>query len=274
MTELTRRQMRELERNGGIAAPVVVTEQVSTTPQPRETPVALQEAPAVAPADSGIITSRRQLREANVQLTQAPISVQSSPEVQNAEVEPSVATVKDYEVPVPLLPRRLAPVPPVGSRRAMRSAPVVPVSQEPVALEAVEVEIPEAGFVGANYLGEPSTQSIMLDVAPEAIALPLDTGEVFTTGSIAILPEAPGPTTGGLDGAEVENIEEAVTGVLSIVDPVSAKTLIDERSVLGVVPEGVLRKGWWRPWLVGLVSVVMAIAAILASITILNALGE
>lgn len=266
MTELTRRQMRELERKGEVAAPVAVVQEV-----PDVTEVAQA---SVAPSNVAVITSRRQLRESNPQLAQAPNPLQEAPAAQDLQLDVVPQAPREYELPEPVHPKRLAPVPPVGSRRALRAQPPIQAPLEPVALEAVEVEIPEDGFRGANYLGEPSTQSIMLEVAPEAIALPLDTGEVFTTGSIAILPEAPGPSTGGLDGAEVENIEEAVTGVLSIVDPVSAKTLIDERSPLGVVPEGVLRKGWWRPWLVGIVSLAMAVAAILASITILNALGE
>jgi hypothetical protein len=132
--------------------------------------------------------------------------------------------------------------------------------------------MPEQGFRGANYLGEPSTQSIMLEVSPEAISLPLDTGEVFSTGSISILSEPTGSLTGSLDGIDLDS-EEAVTGVISIVDPVSARDLIDERSPLGVVPSRVLLKGWWRPWAVGVFSLAMAIAAILASVTIFNALG-
>lgn len=270
MTELTRRQMRELERNG--QAPVITA--------PREEPVS---APAVKieelPNSTAVVTinSRRQLREAQT-VSGASEPAVAAPEPAEAIAEQTVEPAIDapgYEKPEPIVARRLAPVPPVGSRRALReTAAVAPPRPEPLeAIEPIDVEIPEDGFRGANYLGEPSTQSIMLEVAPEAISLPLDTGEVFTTGSIAILPEAPGPSTGGLDGPEVDTTEDAVTGVLSIVDPVSAKTLIDERSPLGVVPEGVLRKGWWRPWLVGVLSIVMAAAAIFASITILNALG-
>lgn len=275
MTELTRRQMRELERNG----------QVATVTEPA--PAAVAVAPAaiefipVKSADTPVVlTSRRQLREAQpVAQPHVNSTVQEELPVESATPpqEAPVAELPKYVKPEPIAPRRLAPVPPVGSRRALRetSAAVPPVRPEPLeAIEPIEVEIPEDGFRGANYLGEPSTQSIMLEIAPEAIALPLDTGEVFTTGSIAILPEAPGPSTGGLDGAELDTTEDAVTGVLSIVDPVSAKTLIDERSPLGVVPEGVLRKGWWRPWVVGFISVAMALAAIFASITILNALGN
>ena len=271
MTELTRRQLRELERTGQIA-PAAAT--IPTDPEGKP------EARQPASSGAGVITSRRQLREAasSFQASDATAITVADP-VNSDEVNMTISSepapeVKPYATPEPLTPRRLAPVPPVGSRRALREVSATTPKPEPlVPIQPIEVEIPEDGFRGANYLGEPSTQSIMLDVAPEAIALPLDTGEVFTTGSIAILPEAPGPTTGGLDGQELDTAEDAVTGVLSIVDPVSAKTLIDERSPLGVVPEGVLRKGWWRPWVVGLVSLIMAIAAIFASFTIINALG-
>ena len=272
MTELTRRQMRELERNG--QTPVITIAQQEAVAAP--TAQVSQEIPVSAPVVA--FTSRRQLRESGSVAGVQEQVVEVRSEIVAPETEQPgepVLEAPTYEKPAPIAPKRLAPVPPVGSRRALReTAAVAPPRPEPLeAIEPIEVEIPEDGFRGANYLGEPSTQSIMLEVAPEAISLPLDTGEVFTTGSIAILPEAPGPSTGGLDGPEVDTTEDAVTGVLSIVDPVSAKTLIDERSPLGVVPEGVLRKGWWRPWLVGILSVVMAAAAIYASITILNALG-
>ena len=271
MTELTRRQLRELERTGQITAAEATV--------PTE-PITRPEVTQPAASSAVVITSRRQLREA-ASIPPAPDTstnttsdLRVSEEVKTTISSEPAPEVKPYATPEPLAPRRLSPVPPVGSRRALREVSATTAKPEPlVPIQPIEVEIPEDGFRGANYLGEPSTQSIMLEVAPEAIALPLDTGEVFTTGSIAILPEAPGPTTGGLDGQELDTAEDAVTGVLSIVDPVSAKTLIDERSPLGVVPEGVLRKGWWRPWVVGLVSLIMAIAAIFASFTIINALG-
>lgn len=276
MTELTRRQMRELERSGRQLPVPEVNVAVSEMP-PVEPPLLVTGSQEVSPAPP-VITSRRQLREAAGAVVAPEVAkpTYEAPEPLVEKTEEKQEVTPEFERPAAIAPRRLAPVPPVGSRRALRepASEVVAEAAEPVALEAIEVEIPEDGFRGANYLGEPSTQSIMLEIAPEAIALPLDTGEVFTTGSIAILPEAPGPSTGGLDGAELDSTEDAVTGVLSVVDPVSAKTLIDERSPMGVVPEGVLRKGWWRPWVVGAVSLVMALAAILASITILNALGE
>jgi hypothetical protein len=61
--------------------------------------------------------------------------------------------------------------------------------------------------------------------------------------------------------------------VISIVEPVSALEIINQRVNVGVVPKSVLRKGWWRPWVMGVAGVIMAVAAIVATITILNALG-
>lgn len=277
MTELTRRQLRELERTGQLPSTgTAVIESVVSEPLAAEPVIASIPAVSVAPAASTVITSRRQLREqanANFQAAEAPIG--PSTEEHEPISQAAVAAVEEQRIarPEAITPRRFAPLPPVGSRRALREQ-VVEKPEGPENLEPLDVEIPEDGFRGSNYLAEPSTQSIMLDVAPEAISLPLDTGEVFTTGSIAILPESPGPSTGGLDGPELDTTEDAVTGVLSVVDPVPARSLIDDRSPLGVVPDRVLRKGWWRPWALGVLSIIMAIAAILASITILNALGE
>ena len=145
-------------------------------------------------------------------------------------------------------------------------------------LEATEVDLdmPSADFTGTNLLAEPSTQSIILDVAPEAIVLSMETGEVAITGSIAILAEpATGSITGGLDGLALDTLEQqdAVTGIISVIEPISALSIINERVNIGVVPQSVLRRGWWRNWLIGLVGLLMAIAAILATITIINALG-
>ena len=58
-----------------------------------------------------------------------------------------------------------------------------------------------------------------------------------------------------------------------MVDPISAMDLIDRRTTVGVVPQSVLRRGWWKSWAVALSALVLSIAAILASITILGAIG-
>jgi hypothetical protein len=274
LTELTRREMRELERSGAVIKDTIVLEpRVEQLPEP----VVIEPAPQ--------FLTRRQLRELAEAGSQGG-SVAVKPE---AEIQPESETLQRQEVlqertaepnessalrPGPdgrIIPRH-EPLPPIGLRRELRQPANDVQHEQPEAISSVEIEIPEEGFRGSNYLGEPSTQSIMLDIAPEAISLPLDTGEVFSTGSISILSDPTASTTGGLDGLSLDR-EEAVTGVISIVEPVSARDLIDERSPLGVVPSRVLLKGWWRPWLVGAFSLAMAIAAILASLTIFNALG-
>lgn len=289
MTELTRRQMRELERSGQSLPQATVAQQTALLEEGSNRQDAQPEAlsapliTAVAPKLEVPLTRREmRLRESGQPAKQA-----SSQTINVLSVPPKPVTPPVLEVPVAspdaptgfeakvALPSGVgSPLPPIGpSRRerarALRSAELSPEIQ-PVQVEGLE--IPEQGLMGANYLGEPTTQSIVLDVAPEAISLPVDTGEIFTTGSIAILPDATGSTTGSLDGIDLDT-DDAVTGVISVVDPVSARDLIDERSPLGVVPSGLLRKGWWRPWVVGALSVLMALAAILASITIFNSIG-
>lgn len=290
LTELTRRELRELERSGGAASDTIVLE-----PEPDFGNLNLNRSqnqelarpelsiPSMEPEAQAL--TRRQLRElvGDGSKNRAPShSAGENPrfeapaaELQVEQEEPTAANSARAALrPGPdgrVIPRR-EPLPPIGLRRELRQPANDVQHEEPEAISSLEIEIPEEGFRGANYLGEPSTQSIMLDIAPEAISLPLDTGEVFSTGSISILSDPTGNITGGLDGLSLDS-EEAVTGVISIVDPVSAKDLIDERSPLGVVPSRVLLKGWWRPWVVGAFSLALAIAAILASVTIFNALG-
>lgn len=276
--------MRELERKGS-AASGSATQQLEP-----ELPAALQQLdlPLSAPT-----LTRRQLR-AGVTQVQTQLATDSSSDFQSGfdasaesrqvleeilpvEIEPQqfkldAATILENLPADGRVTARPAPLPPIGVRRELRQPEVDVRHEAETEMSSVDIEIPEDGFRGANYLGEPSTQSIMLEVAPEAISLPIDTGEVFSTGSISILADSTGSMSSGLDGMDLDR-EEAVTGVISIVDPVSARDLIDARSPLGVIPAGVLMKGWWRPWAVGLLSLSMAIAAILASITIFNALG-
>ena len=275
MTELTRRQMRELERNGGSTATSVAEEAPSPVfESPKEVISADYQAPAL---------TRRQLREQSGRATEEtvptnsdsePAAVVTEPAAVDLEKTPELATQDPEQTPINegRLTPRPAPLPPIGARRELRQPANDIEHENPSEISSIEAEMPEQGFRGANYLGEPSTQSIMLEIAPEAISLPLDTGEVFSTGSISILSEPTGSLTGSLDGIDLDS-DEAVTGVISIVEPVSARDLIDERSPLGVVPSRVLMKGWWRPWAVGAFSLAMAIAAILASVTIFNALG-
>jgi hypothetical protein len=160
---------------------------------------------------------------------------------------------------------------------------VILAAMEEVALEAsapISTQVEESSapdFSASNMLAEPSTQSIVLDVAPEAISLPLDTGEILSTGSIAILPDpVTGSLTGALDGLNVDDADrlDAVTGVITTVDPVSALDVINQRVTVGVVPGDMLRKGWWQPWAYGALGLGLAVATIIATITIVTALGE
>jgi hypothetical protein len=134
----------------------------------------------------------------------------------------------------------------------------------------------ESMFTGSNLLSEPNTQSIVLDVVPEFALPSTSTGEIFTTGSISILSEpVEAIITGSLDGAELDRLgaADAVTGVLSVVQPVSALTVIRERESVAVVPTRTLRRGWWQPWLIGAAAITMLAAAVYTTIVILEAVG-
>lgn len=277
--------MRELERTGALATTAPASDEgapVPGTDVTEVTPAAHTSTHEYGVGEERPLT-RRELRErehARVAGGPQATSLERASALAKTLLPPTTeedAPKQQFSAVPELKPERprLNPLPPVGlSRRAAKvSAPEIVTGQSTDFMEVLDVEIPEEGLRGANYLGEPSTQSIVLDVAPEAMSLAVSTGEIFTTGSIAILPDTTGATTGTLDGMDFDQ-EDAVTGVISVVDPVSALDLIDERSPLGVVPSKVLRKGWWRPWAVGAMSLIMAITAILASITIFNALGN
>jgi hypothetical protein len=256
MTEqLTRRQLRELERSGQAPAPVIEAE---PTQEFFEEPEVLAEVveevkiEAVASAPAGL--TRRELRELE-RKGKSP-AVQALPEIAKPVTDSVEITLPDVEV----------------EDEEIASAEL----EQIVVSDFSALDLPPADFTGTNLLAEPSTQSIVLEVAPEAIALPIETGEIAITGSITVLTDPnTGSMTAGLDGLDLDNADrqDAVTGVISIVEPVSALDIINSRVNVGVVPKSVLRKGWWRPWAMGVAGVIMAVAAILATITILNALG-
>jgi hypothetical protein len=256
--QLTRRQLRELERTGQLPPAAIEPEPVV------EEFVAVFEAPQTVSSYSPQISqpqsatpvglTRRELRElersGKLPEVQAPTE-EARPATDSVEI-----TLPDVEV----------------EDEKIASAEL----EQIVVSDFSALDLPPADFTGTNLLAEPSTQSIVLDVAPEAIALPIETGEIAITGSITVLTDpTTGSMTGGLDGIELDNADrqDAVTGVISIVEPVSALDIINQRVNVGVVPKSVLRKGWWRPWAMGVAGLVMAVAAILATITILNALG-
>lgn len=138
-------------------------------------------------------------------------------------------------------------------------------------------DVPATDFTGQNYLAEPTTASIVLERAPEAISIPIDTAEIAITGSIAVVTDSiTSPTSATFDGAELDRIslsQDAVTGVMSVVEPISALELIQQRADEGVVPVAVLRKGWWKAWAIGIGSVLLAVGAVVAIFLIFTALG-
>ncbi len=256
MTEqLTRRQLRELERSGQVPAQVMEPEPIQEIfEEPDLAAEVIQEVRSESVASSPVGLTRRELRE--LERRGKSSVVQPQPEVSKPATDPVAITLPDVEV----------------EDKEVASAEL----EQIVVSDFSALDLPPADFTGTNLLAEPSTQSIVLDVAPEAIALPIETGEIAITGSITVLTDPnTGSMTAGLDGLELDNTDrqDAVTGVISIVEPVSALDIINSRVNVGVVPKSVLRKGWWRPWAMGVAGVIMAVAAILATITILNALG-
>ena len=218
------------------------------------------------------ILTRRQMRE--LERSGKSVTAEVASESQVDATQTSLA-----ETPRGLLAQELtAEVQQELTLPTVAELEVIETSPESIVIEPPEVDLdaPSIEFTGTNLLAEPSTQSIVLDVAPEAIALPIETGEITVTGSISVLAEpATGSITGGLDGYALDSFDQqdAVTGIISTVEPISALEIINDRINVGVVPKSVLRKGWWRPYLMGLIGLLMAIAAILATITIINALG-
>jgi hypothetical protein len=256
--QLTRRQLRELERTSQLPPaaiePEPVVEEFVADFEASQTVPSFSTETSQAQAAAPVGLTRRELRElersGKLPEVQAPTE-EARPATDSVEI-----TLPDVEV----------------EDEKIASAEL----EQIVVSDFSALDLPPADFTGTNLLAEPSTQSIVLDVAPEAIALPIETGEIAITGSITVLTDpTTGSMTGGLDGIELDNADrqDAVTGVISIVEPVSALDIINQRVNVGVVPKSVLRKGWWRPWAMGVAGLVMAVAAILATITILNALG-
>lgn len=241
--------------------------------------------------DAQVAVPEAELPESDLSAIEVPVSEDlpvAEPTYEIGQQAPEASSALEPEVFLSRRARRLAEA---GSSVAMPPA-LAPEVEQPAEtaspevkgvdqVSAFDLEAPEidysADFTGNTLLAEPSTQSIVLDVAPEAISLPLDTGEIVTTGSISILAEpATGSITGGLDGLALDQagLNDAVTGVISIVEPVSALDVINERVNVGVVPSSVLRRGWWQPWALGALGIALTIATILAAITILEAIGN
>ena len=264
---LTRREMREAERSG---RPVEVAQ---------EQPLEEQEAPATLETQSLVhveetaspalavltamekpVLSRRELR-----LLEA--SGQATPEQKPQDNLPSAESIdRVISEPIPVL------VPEV-----ILAAIEEATAETEISVPDPTFELSTADFTGSNLLAEPSTQSIVLDIAPEAISIPLETLDGVSTGSISILPDPnTGTLTGSLDGLVVDSADrvDAVTGVITMVDPVSAMDVINQRVTVAVVPDDALRKNWWQAWAYGALGVGLAVATIVATIAIISAVGE
>jgi hypothetical protein len=215
----------------------------------------VQSPPSVT-IPAGQQLTRRQMRELG---GNAPVVPSSTVEAKTA-----AASERQQEPAGPAAPAR------PGSRRALRD-------QAPTPVEAPDIDVPEPEFTGQNLLAEPSTAAIVLEKAPEAIELPIETGELTVTGSIQVVTgPITGPSTSTLDSVALDDEldDDAVTGVLSTTAPVSALELIGERSATGVVPRSTLRKGWWRPLVYAIAAIALALASIWATMTILGAIGR
>jgi hypothetical protein len=266
-TPMTRRELRELERvavTNEPRVPAPIEQQVlSQVPFRDQSLDRASESSEHFEVASPLLT-RRQMREQGL--------LGSTAEANSSNfVYATNLTLPSHEEPVS---------PRLNSRRGLREASF-PDAEVPVEISEEDsstiraIDAPdEQLFTGANLFAEPSTQSIVLEGVTEAISLPMDTGEIFTTGSISIVSDpATGAHTAGFDLDGISQGQESVFGVVSTVSPVSALDLIDQRSSIGVVPQSVLRKGWWKPWALAVCALVLAITAILASITILGAIG-
>ena len=258
---LTRREMREAERAGRpIEQPSNI--QVESSQPPVEAPVVSQPAAEpVAVVTQPPLLSRREMRLAEA-ASQGKVA-ETAASVAQIDAEPE----QEISEPIPVLVPEVI-LAAIEEATAETELPVINPSTDILA----------ADFTGSNLLAEPSTQSIVLDIAPEAISLPLETLDGVSTGSIAILPDPnTGALTGALDGLEVDNADrvDAVTGVIStMVEPVSAMDVINQRVTVAVVPDESLRKEWWQAWAYGALGLGLAVATIVATIAIITAVGE
>ena len=230
----TRRELREAERRG-------LVPQVAEPPQP-----VAQTVTTVPNVDIKNLT-RRQMKELG--LFDKPSALIAQPTAPVVTPEP-------------------ASIEPASNEQVNQPLPIV----------VPDFEIPKTDFNEQNFLAEPTTASIVLERAPEAIVLPLDTGEIAITNSIQVVTDPiTSPTTGNFDGSELDQIiltDDAVTGVISVVEPISALDLIDQRAASGVVPASVLSRGWWKPWAIGIGAILLTVAAVVAIFFMLNAVGS
>lgn len=227
-------------------------------------------------------TTRRELREAERRGLVPQFTAQPEPAAQPASTLPNV-DLKN------LTRRQMKELGLFDNPEKLFAAPTAPVAvpeepkpesiSQPLPLTIPEIDFPKTDFNEQNFLAEPTTASIVLERAPEAIVLPIDTGEIaITTNSIQVVTDPmTSPTTGNFDGSELDQIilsDDAVTGIISVVEPISALDLIDQRAASGVVPSSILSKGWWKPWAIGIGAILLTVAAVLAIFFMLNAVGS
>jgi len=264
---MTRRELRELERAGAVADPVVsapIEQQVLSRVQSRDQSLDRGSESSDHFEIASPALTRRQMREQGLLGSTAEAKSPNLVDATNSK------PASHEELSSPQL----------NSRRSLRESsstlaevPAEISEEDSSTISAIDAP-DEQLFTGANLFAEPSTQSIVLEGMTEAISLPMDTGEIFTTGSISIVSDpATGTHTAGFDLDGISQGQESVFGVVSTVSPISALDLIDQRSSIGVVPQSVLRRGWWKPWALAVCALLLAITAILASITILGAIG-
>ena len=274
---LSRRERRVAEKSGipeelttpqttgQSAIPVVERESISISTAVPQTLLAVPEQnwPTTEAAEQALPTSN----PTEVAASAAPIlSRRALRDAERSGKPIAIAAEVKQEVTIDVTPQALAPEESVSPASQVVSEIYDSTDEEPVT------------FTGTNLLAEPSTQSIVLEVVPEAVSLPIDvTGEIVSTGSIAVIPDTTAAiVTATMDGSQLDQVamKDAVTGVISVVEPVSALSVISERENVGVVPEATLRKGWWIKWLIGVGALVMTVAAVWATLTILELIGK
>lgn len=134
-----------------------------------------------------------------------------------------------------------------------------------------DIEPPE--FRSPNIFSELPTNTFTLDSIPEAMSKEIyydEFGEPLTTGSIKIITE--GVHTSGLQESD-ESIEldsnaaqDAVTGYVSSVEPVSAITVIKDRRVADVLPRSSFSRSRVFTTITAVTGAAMALAGIAALI--------
>lgn len=258
MTEfLSRRERREAEKSGQLPTQGASVSAAPSLPIKVELPEAKPEA-APHLGESATLT-RRELRER--ERAGQPSSIRDSAELRTTPAE-SVSPAPGLQAAVPEEPSVTS-----------SSSPVLPA----VSLSAQVNVVEQTAFADPVYMAEPSTNSIVLDRIPDAVGIPLEVaGEVIATGSIAILTEPVDTVlTGPLDDRALDSISanDAVTGAITIVEPVSALEVIKNRPSQSVLPVRSLKSGWWKPVLLAVATLVMIAAAIVAALVIINTLG-